>query len=324
MFKLSICIPTFNRATELGKTIESIVIQDRFLYTNDVEIVISDNCSEDSTREVVEVYASKYRNKVLYKRTASNIADRNFQEVLAMGRGKFLKLNNDTLSHESSSLDSMLSLIDTHESKRPAMFFSNGHLRRMDISEYKNFASFVAAISYWSTWIGGFGIWKSDFDVFEDFNRMSSRQLVQLDVLLRMTADKHHAVIDDRPLFQSQIIAAKGGYDFLGVFLDNYLFILQEYRGQQMLSDLVFEVEKKRLLLEFILPWHVKSVLGYGSFFSFSDRREKFGKHYSGQYALWMRYYLRFPFLVLKYVIKYAMKEMPKLFVASRNAEPKC
>jgi glycosyltransferase involved in cell wall biosynthesis len=321
MCKLSICIPTFNRAAELDKTIESIVCQDRFVHSNDVEIVISDNCSEDSTREVVRRYVSKYKNKIIYHKTASNISDRNFHEVLSMGRGKFLKLNNDTLSHKGNSLDSMIVEIDAHESSRPVIFFSNGHRGSMDVTTFQSFESFVSGVSYWSTWIGGFGIWKRDFDDFEDFNRMSSKQLVQVDVLLRMAAQKRHAVIDDRPLFQSLMTAAKGGYDFLGVFMENYLCILQEYHDSQMLSDAIFAVEKTRLLLDFILPWHVKSVLGYGSFFSFSGRAEKFNKHYPGQHVLWMKYYLRFPVLVLKYVIKHAMEKYSRLSVTSGKVQ---
>ncbi|WP_342620639.1 glycosyltransferase family 2 protein [Rhodoferax sp. GW822-FHT02A01] len=307
MCKLSICIPTFNRATELDKTIESIVSQDRFIHSNDVEIVVSDNCSEDSTREVVERYVSKFKNKVFYRKTTSNISDRNFQEALSMGRGTFLKLNNDTLSHKSNSLDSMISEIDMHEARRPVMFFSNGLLGCIGVATFQDFESFVSRVSYWSTWIGGFGIWKCDFDNLDDFNRMSSKQLLQVDVLLRMAAKKGYAVIDDRPLFRSLMTAAKGGYDFLGVFMDNYLSILQEYRDRQMLSDAIFSLEKKRLLLEFILPWHVKSVLGYGSFFSFAGKEKKFRKHYPGHHALWMKYYLRFPILVLKYAIKQMM-----------------
>ena len=56
MTLLSICIPTYNREKYLQDTLESIVSQDIFKNTNDVDIVISDNASTDGTRELVEKY----------------------------------------------------------------------------------------------------------------------------------------------------------------------------------------------------------------------------------------------------------------------------
>lgn len=41
---LSICIPTYNRAEYLEKSLESIIRQSEF-HSDDVDVVISDNCS---------------------------------------------------------------------------------------------------------------------------------------------------------------------------------------------------------------------------------------------------------------------------------------
>ena len=63
MTLLSICIPTYNRAEYLKKTLESIVWQRDFL-SKDVEVVISDNCSTDDTASVVAKFVEKYPNKI--------------------------------------------------------------------------------------------------------------------------------------------------------------------------------------------------------------------------------------------------------------------
>lgn len=49
---LSICIPTYNRACYLWRTLNSITTQKGFLFTDFIEIIISDNCSDDATEEV--------------------------------------------------------------------------------------------------------------------------------------------------------------------------------------------------------------------------------------------------------------------------------
>lgn len=56
---LSICIPTYNRSQYLKETIDSIIGQEEFKSEN-VEIVISDNCSTDDTEIVCKKYIEQY------------------------------------------------------------------------------------------------------------------------------------------------------------------------------------------------------------------------------------------------------------------------
>ena len=58
---LSICIPTYNRSKYLKNSIESIICQQEFL-DGKVEIVISDNASEDDTPSAVKAYTDRYSN----------------------------------------------------------------------------------------------------------------------------------------------------------------------------------------------------------------------------------------------------------------------
>ena len=55
--KLSICIPTLNRGSFIGATLESIISQ----ATEDVEIVVVDGGSTDHTEEVVRGYQRRFR-----------------------------------------------------------------------------------------------------------------------------------------------------------------------------------------------------------------------------------------------------------------------
>ena len=68
---LSICIPTYNREKYLQECLDSIIGQEGF-STQDIEIVISDNASQDGTMSLVESYKAKYPN-IQYFRNAENI-----------------------------------------------------------------------------------------------------------------------------------------------------------------------------------------------------------------------------------------------------------
>ncbi len=109
---LSICIPTFNRAEYLENTLQSIVSQKKFIETDEVEIVIYDNCSEDNTEEIALKFCAIYGDKVRYYRNSENIIDANFEKVLSYGNSVFLKLNNDTLMHLSNSLDKIIDVVN--------------------------------------------------------------------------------------------------------------------------------------------------------------------------------------------------------------------
>jgi len=74
--KYSILIPTYNRASELSLTIESLVIHiEEGIYKNDVEILIIDNNSSDNTKLVVQSY-EKYNfvHYFLEKQQGKNFA----------------------------------------------------------------------------------------------------------------------------------------------------------------------------------------------------------------------------------------------------------
>jgi len=73
---LSICVPTYNRAERLRLALLCLSEQICGLE-EDVEVIVSDNCSQDHTREVVKEVQS--RMPLLYSRNAENLGSaRNF------------------------------------------------------------------------------------------------------------------------------------------------------------------------------------------------------------------------------------------------------
>lgn len=89
--KLSICIPTFNRAAFIREALESIVVQ----ATSECEIVVSDNASTDHTGEVVAEYARRF-DRIRYTRQKENVGfDRNCDWAVECAHGEYCWLFSD-------------------------------------------------------------------------------------------------------------------------------------------------------------------------------------------------------------------------------------
>ncbi len=250
---LSICIPTYNRAENLNKTLKTIISQDFFNNTNAVEVVVSDNCSSDNTPDICKKYMERFPGKFVYHRNLENIKDKNFEKSLSLGSGIFLKLSNDTLIWEKNSLEKICKDILFFFDEKPIMFFPSGFVHTGNTYEISNnLNDFIKKISFNITSIGSFGIWKSDFDKIKNFNRYANLKLTQVDVLLRLMEQKKLAVIVTTQYFKNIVYLKKGGYNIAEVFGKNYLSILYKYVKNKQMSKSAFEKEKKNLLIHHI------------------------------------------------------------------------
>lgn len=82
---VSIGLPTYNRASSLGRALESALMQD---YQN-IEVVISDNGSIDETQAIC-LKACEGDKRIRYSRFKTNQGPTaNFREVLKQARGEF-------------------------------------------------------------------------------------------------------------------------------------------------------------------------------------------------------------------------------------------
>lgn len=96
MVKLTICIPTYNRAVFLRDALESV--QDNIEQLSDkvglVDVVVSDNCSSDSTARVVNEFRATI--PITYKVNEENVgADENIRRCASLARGEYIWLLSD-------------------------------------------------------------------------------------------------------------------------------------------------------------------------------------------------------------------------------------
>ena len=90
-FKLSICIPTYNRAALLRETLENVIAQ----ATNEVEIVVSDNASPDNTEEIVRGFQKRFPRLTYFRQSENRGADRNYLNAVACAQGEYCWLLGD-------------------------------------------------------------------------------------------------------------------------------------------------------------------------------------------------------------------------------------
>lgn len=83
--KLSICIPTYNRAKYLRQLLDSIARQP----LEGVEVVVSDNASSDDTEQLLQEYSEKIGRLVVHRWDKNAGADRNYLKVVELASGEY-------------------------------------------------------------------------------------------------------------------------------------------------------------------------------------------------------------------------------------------
>ena len=104
---LSIAIPTFNRCEFLDFFIEHHLSS---LKELSISLLISDNSSTDSTREVVEKWKKEYEN-IFYFRNSKNIGEVNFEKALLHSKSTYTWLVGDTYKIDKHGLEKVFNLI---------------------------------------------------------------------------------------------------------------------------------------------------------------------------------------------------------------------
>lgn len=295
---LSICIPTYNRSLLLKETIESIICQPEFQNTNDVEIVISDNASMDDTPRICKYYLDLFPSKFTYHRNEINILDSNFERVLSLGNGDYLKLNNDTLKHNYGSLSVLLNNIKSTDFSNTLLIF-NASEQKKDIS-IKNLDDFVDYLSYFITWISLLGLSKVQFNRIRPlFSEYSKTQLAQVAVILELASSNKVTVVNCNEYFISVAPKEKGGYDLIDVFLNNYLRILNIYLGKKKLAYYTIKNQKEKIIFNLILPYYFKQ-LSNSNIYNFRFK-----------YRIYRIVYYLIP--NIKLIIKYLLMELKSI-----------
>jgi glycosyltransferase involved in cell wall biosynthesis len=115
---LTISIPTFNRSEKLRSQLNNI--HSILLDTNNsmnVEIVVSDNCSNDSTSDVIEAFSKLQKKyKFTHIKNSSNLGgDMNWIIAITKASGRFVWSMSDDDEIEKDSIQYLLDVLSTNK-----------------------------------------------------------------------------------------------------------------------------------------------------------------------------------------------------------------
>lgn len=106
--KLSLCIPTYNRASLLREALQSIALQ----LCPGVEVVVCDNSSSDETGQVIDEFRPLFPHFTYFLWPENMGADRNVLKTVEVASGEYCWLMGDDDQLEAGALDKMLSLLN--------------------------------------------------------------------------------------------------------------------------------------------------------------------------------------------------------------------
>ena len=254
---LTFCIPTFNRAPFLDILLSKIEKQTgEFVNIRFLELIVSDNCSNDNTSQIVH----KYLNKglaITYIRNDSNLGmDGNFVQCFKKATGKYIWLLGDDDFLKDGALNKIM--LELNGSEYGLVHLQVGSKCQKFKTVYWDSQAFISSISFWITFISS-NIVNAKYVPLINFEKYMGTYFTLIP--LYMTAafsEKVNLMIHERLMEDAADPERNGGYNFFQVFVDNYLSIWREFKLKGYVSTYYFEKEKYILLRHFLLGFIVK------------------------------------------------------------------
>jgi abequosyltransferase len=260
---LSICIPTYNRAEVLDKTLYKLFSNSEF-DNNLIEVIVSDNCSTDNTYVVVQKYP-----QVKYFRNDHNIGPYNFTIVSSYAKGKYVKIFNDTFSFNELKLGWFLDKIIQHENDNKNLFFyPKSFSNRIESVQINSINDLFKHCSFYTTWSITTGFWLKDFELIETKNKYTDLLFPQLWWMYSMVKNGKDTIIYFQDLIHVDASIKKGGYNLFKTFVEDYLFIVKN----EKIYFVTYEIEKYRLCKYFIYTWLLNLFVFNNNNFTFESK----------------------------------------------------
>ena len=296
---LSICIPTYNRAEILHRNLEGIWKQVQAIESDEVELLVSDNCSPDHTPDVVDAMV-KQGMPITYNRNEENKgADRNFLKCMHMAKGKYIYLLGDDDFLADDAISKLLNVLRGND--YGLVYLDTRSELDGSVKVYNDRNAFIKQVSYFYTFMSGCIFRKDAVDLVKSPERYISSCLLQMPFYLQSTLLSENNVVIRFPILGQKGVDANnnGGYNFFKVFVQNYQTIMGEYiQDVYLLKWIKKDIwpfvwrYTRRLLLE-------KNVGG----FMVDDGWDILFKYYGREWYFWW-YLFRYPFGVVKRKIK--------------------
>lgn len=248
---LSICIPTWNRAKFLEQSLIRFSEQIDGVDSSELELYVSDNCSDDNTPEIVNKYIANGL-PIRYNRNEKNLgAAGNFVKCMQWASGKYILLLGDDDILKQGALKYILDILRGKD-------YGLIHLNQRIKSEgepvvYTDLEEFLKKISFWFTFMSG-SIFRKDIVAQIEAEKYIGTHLLQMPYYLTSaTKEKENLLINTLLLETGLDYSSNGGYNFYEVFVKNYLNIWLEFVKNGVITRSCYEYLKKDIYQKLIL-----------------------------------------------------------------------
>ena len=248
---LSLCIPTNGVTDWVEPVLESIYAQD---VTEDAfEVVVTDNGDNADFYDMMQRWCAEYNNIRYRKTTAQGFL--NQIECFREADGEYIKFVNHRMMLKEGAIQHLLDFVTANRESKPICYFLNGCLPLPKISQYDDFDGFVRALSYYSSWSAGLGVWKTDFMSFAQ-SHIYNKLFPHTDMLLN-NYTKRCYIIDNYNLMKSlPENHPKGKYNLFYAFAVEYPGIINNlYRNGDISIQTLLYVKKD--LLNFLADLYI-------------------------------------------------------------------
>jgi glycosyltransferase involved in cell wall biosynthesis len=113
--KVTIGIPTYNRVRELTFLLDSIMQQLTGPLSKRIEVLVSDDQSNNPARDLVLEYSAKYPGVFSYRYNTRNLGySRNVDAVICEAKGEYVLLMGDDDALEANAMATLFDILDSH------------------------------------------------------------------------------------------------------------------------------------------------------------------------------------------------------------------
>jgi glycosyltransferase involved in cell wall biosynthesis len=259
---LTICIPTYNRSEILNISLKRICSQLQNEIAENVCIFVSDNCSHDSTKDVVLKYINE-GYPIVYNRNEKNLGSNgNFQVCFRKVDSKYMWLLGDDDFIFEGSISYILKLLEEKD---------YGHLylkMRQKDEQDEEFPSktddYIKSVSFMFTFMSAHIINTSNIKNAPDSNNYLDSWLIHIPFYINAAKNKNvesNIIINRQILDPGHASSSNGGFNYFEVTVKNYLKIIRDMAEMDYIEKKTYLYMKRDHLKKWLVPHFYQYVI---------------------------------------------------------------
>ena len=249
--KLTIAVPTYNRADVISQSLDSIINQ----KNNQVEIIVCDNASTAKTSEILQSYINKYGIKY-YRSEKNGGMDFNFLNCLKYAQGEYVLLLSDDEILLPGAVLKIIELIDNNKpdyiNLNSAIFLKNvneineNSKPRIELKEETDLIStdkdkYMSYLGVFLTYLSATIIKRENYLKILNPEKYYGTYFMHAHIVLdTLEGDDKKVIITKTPLVAARIDNS-GGFNLYEVWVREYKKLLLEHAVE---SGFSYEVMK--------------------------------------------------------------------------------